>query len=120
MNTTPLLQQKTERLTDAFRMFNELSENLAQSYQSLQEQVAQLNYQLAAARNARLATLSEKEKLANRLQQIIAALPGAVILLNAQSRVIDCNEQAIDFLGEPLIGQHWQTIMNRSLLAVTD
>jgi two-component system sensor histidine kinase FlrB len=67
-----------------------------------------------------LATLSEKEKLANRLQQIIAALPGAVILLNAQSRVIDCNEQAIDFLGEPLIGQHWQTIMNRSLLAVTD
>ena len=121
MNTTSLqFQQKTERLTDAFRMFNELSENLTQSYQALQEQVAQLNYQLTAARNARLATLSEKEKLANRLQQIIAALPGAVILLNAKSLVIDCNEHAIDFLGEPLIGQHWQTIMTRSLLPVAD
>lgn len=121
MNTTSLqFQQKTERLTDAFRMFNELSENLAQSYQALQEQVAQLNYQLTAARNARLATLSEKEKLANRLQQIIAALPGAVILLNAKSLVIDCNEHAIDFLGEPLIGQHWHTIMTRSLLPVPD
>jgi two-component system sensor histidine kinase FlrB len=101
-------------------MFNELSENLTQSYQALQEQVAQLNYQLTAARNARLATLSEKEKLANRLQQIIAALPGAVILLNAKSLVIDCNEHAIDFLGEPLIGQHWHTIMTRSLLPVAD
>lgn len=121
MNTTSLqFQQKTERLTDAFRMFNELSENLTQSYQALQEQVAQLNYQLTVARNARLATLSEKEKLANRLQQIIAALPGAVILLNAQSLVIDCNEHAIDFLGEPLIGQHWHTIMTRSLLPVAD
>jgi two-component system sensor histidine kinase FlrB len=121
MNTTSLqFQQKTERLTDAFRMFNELSENLTQSYQALQEQVAQLNYQLTAARNARLATLSEKEKLANRLQQIIAALPGAVILLNAKSLVIDCNEHAIDFLGEPLIGQHWHTIMTRSLLPVAD
>src|SRR5574343_1003440 len=121
MNTTSLqFQQKTERLTDAFRIFNELSENLAQSYQALQEQVAQLNYQLTAARNARLATLSEKEKLASRLQQIIAALPGAVILLNAKSLVIDCNEHAIDFLGEPLIGQHWHTIMTRSLLPVAD
>jgi two-component system, sensor histidine kinase FlrB len=67
MNTPNLqYQQKTERLTDAFRVFNELSENLASSYQGLQEQVANLNRQLAAARNERLTTLIEKEKLASR------------------------------------------------------
>lgn len=121
MNPTQLqYQQKTERLTDAFRMFNELSENLALSYQGLQEQVAHLNSQLAAARSERLATLCEKEKLANRLQQILAALPAAVILLDAKNRIIDCNERAAGFLGEPLLGQQWQDIMARSLLPVPD
>jgi two-component system, sensor histidine kinase FlrB len=121
MNTPNLqYQQKTERLTDAFRVFNELSENLASSYQGLQEQVANLNRQLAAARNERLTTLIEKEKLASRLQQILAALPAAVIVLNAQNQIIDCNEQAIRFLGEPLLGELWQTVVGRRLLPVPD
>ena len=111
-------QQKSERLTDAFRVFNELSENLAQSYQSLQEQVETLNRQLVAARNERLTTLIEKEKLANRLQQILSALPAGVVVLNASGWIIDCNEQAIGFLGEPLLGQSWQSMVRRRLLPV--
>lgn len=119
MTTSDLQQiQKTERLTDAFRKFNELSENLAQSYQSLEEQVARLNHELAAARSERVTTLIEKEKLASRLQQILAALPAAVIVLNVYQRVIDCNNHAIDFLGEPLLGLDWQTVMARSLQPV--
>lgn len=115
-----LHQQKTERLTDAFRAFNELSENLAQSYQGLQQQVAFLNHQLATAHSERLATLVEKEKLAGRLQQILLALPAAVIVLNAHSRVIDCNQHAIDYLGEPLLGLNWLEVMERSLLPLID
>jgi two-component system sensor histidine kinase FlrB len=119
MTTINLQQiQKTERLTDAFRIFNELSENLAHSYQSLEEQVASLNRELAAARSERVTTLIEKEKLASRLQQILAALPAAVIVLNAFGQVIDCNNHAIAFLGEPLLGQDWQTVMARSLQPV--
>lgn len=110
--------QKTERLTDAFRIFNELSENLAHSYQGLEEQVATLNRELAAARSERVTTLIEKEKLASRLQQILAALPAAVVVLNAFGQVIDCNNHAIDFLGEPLLGQDWQAVMARSLQPV--
>lgn len=113
-------QQRTERLTDAFRVFNELSENLAQSYQNLQQQVTQLNSQLAAARSERLATLSEKEKLATRLQQILAALPAAVVVLNARQKVIDCNQQALALLGEPLLGQMWPDVIARSLFPVAD
>ncbi len=119
MTTINLQQiQKTERLTDAFRIFNELSENLALSYKGLEEQVARLNAELAAARDERVNTLVEKEKLASRLQQILAALPAAVIILNAYSQVIDCNNHAIDFLGEPLLGQDWQAVMIRSLQTV--
>jgi len=36
-----------------------------------------------------------------------------VILLNVRGQVIDCNNHAIDFLGEPLLGQDWQTVMTK-------
>jgi two-component system sensor histidine kinase FlrB len=111
-------QQKTERLTDAFRIFNELSENLAHSYQGLEEQMAKLNRDLQSARSERLNTLIEKEKLASRLQQILAALPAAVIVLNAQGLIIDCNVHSVDFLGEPLLGQFWSSVAARSLQPV--
>ncbi len=111
---------KTEKLTDAFQLFNELSLNLSESYQGLQTQVATLSKELTAARTERLKTLIEKEKLAGRLQQILAALPAAVIVLNASNQVVDCNEIAVKYLGEPLIGQNWSAVVQRSLISIFD
>jgi two-component system sensor histidine kinase FlrB len=112
--------QKTERLTDAFRLFNQLSQNLSDSYQGLEAQVAKLNHELTAARSERLKTLVEKEKIAGRLQQILAALPAAVVVLDAHEQIIDCNNHAVEFLGEPLIGLQWLDVAQRSLLPVFD
>jgi two-component system sensor histidine kinase FlrB len=109
---------KTEQLTDAFKLFNQLSEDLTQAYQGLEAQVVRLNRELTAARSERLQTLVEKERLATRLQQILAALPAGVIVLNAKNQVIDCNQVAIEFLGEPLLGQEWDSVLTRSLLPV--
>jgi len=117
ISTSP---QKTEQLTDAFRTFNQLSENLSNSYQGLEQQVEKLHQELAAARSERVKTLVEKEKLALRLQQILAALPTAIIILDTQARVVDCNLQAMHFLGEPLIGQLWSDVAMRSLISVLD
>ena len=111
---------KTEKLTDAFQLFNELSLNLSDSYQELQKQVASLSQELALARTERLKSLIEKEKLADRLQQILAALPAAVVVLNGKSQVVDCNAIAINYLGEPLIGQNWSDVVKRSLISVFD
>jgi len=111
---------KTEKLTDAFQLFNELSQNLSDSYLGLQTQVATLSKELSAARTERLKTLIEKEKLADRLQQILAALPAAVVVLNASNQVVDCNAMAIQYLGEPLIGQDWSEVVQRSLISVFD
>ena len=111
---------KTEKLADAFQLFNELSKNLSNSYQGLEKQVVTLTEELAAARSERVKTLVEKEKLADRLQQIIAALPAAVIVLNDSDQVVDCNEIAIEYLGEPLIRQNWFDVVKKSLLAVFD
>ncbi|MFA6492498.1 MAG: ATP-binding protein [Candidatus Babeliales bacterium] len=112
--------QKTEQLTDAFRIFNELSQNLSVSYQGLEEQVAKLHGELAFARSERLKTLEEKEKLASRLEKILAALPAGVIVLDTVGKILDCNAVAIDFLGEPLIGLDWAEVIGRSLIPVFD
>ncbi len=111
---------KTDKLTDAFQLFNELSENLSNSYQGLEKQVATLTEELTAARSERVKTLVEKEKLADRLQQILAALPAAVIVLNGSDQVVDCNEIAIEYLGEQLINQNWFDVVKQSLLTVFD
>jgi two-component system sensor histidine kinase FlrB len=111
---------KSEKLTDAFQLFNELSKDLSDSYQQLQKQVATLNKELSLARSERLKTLIEKEKLAARLQQILAALPAGVIVLDAENRVLDCNAIAIQYLAEPLIGQNWRQIVKRSLFTAFD
>ncbi len=111
-------KQKTEQLTDAFRIFNQLSKNLSDSYQGLEEQVAKLHGELAFAHSERLKTLEEKEKLASRLEKILAALPAGVIVLDADGKILDCNAVAADFLGEALIGQDWLTVVARSLIPV--
>jgi two-component system, sensor histidine kinase FlrB len=111
-------KQKTELLTDAFRIFNELSQNLSVSYQGLEEQVAKLHGELAFAHSERLKTLEEKEKLASRLEKILAALPAGVIVLDVDGNIIDCNAVAIDFLGEPLIGRDWLDIVAHRLIPV--
>ena len=119
-NSTNPQDVKTEKLTDAFQLFNELSENLSHSYQELEKQVVTLSSELAAARTERVKTLIEKEKLADRLQQLLAALPAAVIVLNGEDQVVDCNMIAIDYLSDSLIGQYWVEIVQDHLIEVFD
>jgi two-component system sensor histidine kinase FlrB len=47
-------------------------------------------------------------------------LPAAVIILNAKNQVVDCNDIATNYLGEPLIGQSWSDVVQRSLISVFD
>jgi len=109
---------KAEQLTNAFRIFNELSENLSVSYQGLEEQITKLHQELAFAHSERLKTLEDKEKLANRLELILSALPAGVIVLDTDGRIVNCNAVAVQFLGEPLLGQAWPDVMARSLKSV--
>ena len=115
MSTLPS-RYSTEHLADAFRIFNELSAQLSTSYQNLERQAAQLRQELAQARNERMQTLIEKERLANRLQRLLAALPAAVLVIDGAGRVVDCNQLAVSFIGEPLIGAAWSDVVQRALL----
>jgi two-component system sensor histidine kinase FlrB len=111
-----MTQQTTGRnreLEDAFNVFNRMSLQLESSYRDLEQQVAGLTAELAAARSERLRQLAEKERLANRLTRLLETLPGGVIVLDAQGIVQECNPAALTLLGEPLLGQLWRDVMQR-------
>lgn len=105
--------EQARDLAGAFQAFSQMSQQLVDAYRVLEEQVASLTKELAAARSERLRQLAEKECLANRLQSLLTALPAGVIVLNEQSCVCDCNRAACDALGEPLLGEYWPDIVAR-------
>lgn len=103
----------SQALEEAFTTFNQLSLQLTESYRVLEERVAGLNQELAAARDERIRELTEKERLANRLSLLLNVLPGGVVVLDGQGRVQEHNPAAVELLGEPLLNQSWSSVINR-------
>lgn len=102
-------------LEDAFHAFNEMSQNLTNAYQVLQQQVAVLSRELAKAHTDKVRYLSEKEQLADQLEVLLEALPGAVIVLDEDLVVIRVNACARDWLPSTLIGKEWLQLQNSYL-----
>jgi len=105
--------EKNTDLQSAFVMFNQMSQQLAESYGQLEAQVAELNSELNTVTAQRFEELAEKECLANRLENLLSFLPGGVVVLDAQGRVAEANPAARDMLGEPLEGVIWREVIAR-------
>jgi len=108
------ISEKGQDLKSAFELFNQMSEQLADSYHLLENRVAELNEELSSLSDRRLQELAEKEKLANRLESLLNFLPGGVVVLDSSGRVSESNPAAIDLLGEPLVGELWRDVIKRS------
>lgn len=109
-----------QNLTAAFDVFNQISQQLTVSYQDLENRVAQLGAELAAARSEQINTAAEKERLANRLQSLLDALPGGVVVLDGAGYVQLCNPAALDLLGAPLQGRLWREVIVRAFAPRSD
>src|SRR6187549_3803014 len=72
---------KGQDLKSAFDMFNEMSQQLTDSYFLLENRVAELNQELTTVADQRMQELAEKEKIANRLENLLNFLPGGVVVL---------------------------------------
>lgn len=106
--------KSTKELQNAFELFNQLSEQLSGSYQLLEARVAELNQELTSVADQRTQELAEKERIANRLENLLNFLPGGVVVLDSSGRISECNPAAIDLLGEPLQGELWRRVIVRS------
>lgn len=85
-------------LAEAFRIFNQASEELSSAYTRLQSQVAELTSELAAANGALRQQYQEKAALTERLSLLLAALPAGVMVLDADGIVVDANPAALRLL----------------------
>lgn len=91
----------------------------ADTYRLLEQRVAGLTAELHELRGERLAQLAEKEALAQRLQNVLDALPGAVVVLDGSGRVGSHNQAAVQLFGTPLAGAPWREVIARCFVPQT-
>lgn len=101
-------------LEQAFEMFNQMSNQLSESYSLLESRVTELKGQLALVSAQRMQELAEKERLAHRLQSLLDLLPGGVIVIDGHGVVREANPVARNLLGQPLAGMLWREVIARS------
>lgn len=102
-------------LEAAFSLFNEASAQLSSAYSELQGQVEQLAGELAVANGELKRQYLEKEALSSRLKTLLDALPGGVVVLDADARVIELNPAARELLGDGAIAQPWHELTQSRL-----
>ena len=56
----------------------------------------------------------DNSTLVRRLNNLFHALPGAVVMLDGEGRVVQSNPAASELLGEPLEKEHWRDVVNRA------
>lgn len=113
LHSAALQPSTAQALEMAFKAFNELSGELNQTWQALEDQVRHLTIELEAANTQRLKELADKERIARRLQKLLQLLPGGVVVLNEKGKVTECNAAAVDLLGAPLEQQSWLDIIRQ-------
>lgn len=97
----------------ALDLFNQMSQQITDSYRTLESRVNRLSGELNAESQGRQRELEQKEVLADRLSTLLSALPAGVIVLDSQGVVAQCNPAATSLLGEPLEGERWVRVIQR-------
>jgi two-component system, sensor histidine kinase FlrB len=103
-----------ESLEQAFQQFNEVSSSLTEFYEGLEQKVSLLNKELADTRSQKMQEYFERERVSNRLENLLRALPGGVVVIDGEGVVQECNPAAVDLLDEPLLGQLWRDVVGRA------
>lgn len=100
-------------LERAFSTFSAASRDLEASYAILERRVEKLTGALGEANREGRRQRREKTRLARRLDLLLDALPGAVLLLDASGCVREANPAATELFGDELPGQAWSDISDR-------
>ena len=100
-------EQQAQELQRAFAVFNRVSLELTQAYETLQAKVESLTGELAVANGELRRQYQEKEALSERLSLLLNALPAGVVVLDGTAMINEANPAAQALLGGPVIGSNW-------------
>ncbi len=114
MTTMNSSSQNTD-LLQAFNEFNSSSDVLKKSYDQLNESVSAYIDKKPDTDNNEI-----QARMSQPLRALLDAIPGAVIVINTQGRVVDVNASAIELLGTPLKNELWRDVVNRVFLTELD
>jgi two-component system sensor histidine kinase FlrB len=101
-------------------VFNQLSNQLADSYQHLEQRVMDLTDELDTVSEQRIDELQAKEQLAQRLEVLINVLPGGVIVLDKHGFIIESNPTAESLLEPGLQGRKWRKVIQACIVPKND
>ncbi|MDH5392547.1 MAG: ATP-binding protein [Gammaproteobacteria bacterium] len=100
-------------LQAAFQLFSQMSDQLESSYRDLELRVERLTKSLALANSEKLKQLAEKEKLADRLEALHAAMPAAVIWVDQSHTIRSANQTAKDIFKDDIVGMNWELLLEQ-------
>lgn len=112
-NENSVEKERLAELEAAFELFNQTSFQLTHAYEALQNQVEDLQAQLAKSNR-------EKIHVGERLDQLLHLLPAGVIVLNAQDILVEMNPAAQSILGKDALGRNWDVVMRNVFLVKND
>jgi len=75
-----------------------------------------LSEALVRSNSEKIQYLSDKEALATQLEGLIEAIPGAVIVLDADQRVVKANACARHWLNDDIVGLSWAVVRTDCLI----
>ncbi|MBV1883772.1 MAG: PAS domain-containing sensor histidine kinase [Pseudomonadales bacterium] len=116
---------KRKSLEEAFLVFSDLSKQLSSSHELLEAEIRELKTELTEVDRLRLQELSEKECLANQLEETLSALPAGVVVLDNKGQVKQTNPASEELLGTPLLGRPllgrlWREVITNSFAPKED
>lgn len=115
MTTDSKNAKQLSGLEGRFDVFNQLSEQLAESYHQLQNQIQELPPEaLSVTPDRDVSSIQlENHQLTDRMDCLLQALPAGVVVLDACGVVQEYNPAAVDLLGVLKKGVVWRDVIAR-------
>ena len=106
-------QERLRELEEAFKLFNQTSLQLSNSYESLQTHVEELQVRLEESDQ-------EKKQVADHLGRLLSMLPAGVIVLNDDNKILEMNPSAEKILGIDALGRDWDIVLMNVFYSTND
>lgn len=106
-------------LPATIQLFQTITEQLTDSYETLTQEVEALKGELALADQALSKEVHAKESISERMEKLLAAMPVAVITLDAKGYVDDANPAALDLLGNSIVSRKWASVIDEVFFDTT-